>query len=48
MSGVTNGSLIGYNAYAQKIGASPEPPMQAFFLIDQERGLCHMTKIWVT
>lgn len=48
MSAVCNGSLIGYNAYAQKIGASPEDPMQAFFLIDKERGLCNMTKIWVT
>ena len=26
---VVNGSLIGYNAFAQSIGASPEPPQQA-------------------
>lgn len=33
-----NGSLIGYNAYAQSIGASPERPVQNFQLIDAERG----------
>lgn len=35
---VVNGSLIGYNAYALRIGASPEPPQQAFFLIDEAVG----------
>lgn len=34
---VCNGSLIGYNAYALSIKASPEPPQQAFFLIDKNR-----------
>lgn len=33
-----NSSLIGYNAYAQSIGASPEPPTQNFQLIDSKRG----------
>jgi hypothetical protein len=33
-----NGSLIGYNAYALAIKASPEPPVQAFFLIDSRFG----------
>ncbi len=35
---VVNGSLVGYNAYALRIGASPEPPQQAFFLIDEKVG----------
>lgn len=34
---VCNGSLIGYNPFALSIKASPEPPQQAFFLIDKER-----------
>lgn len=35
---IINGSLIGFNAYAQSIGASPERPQQAFQLIDSKRG----------
>jgi len=35
---VANGSLVGYNAYALSIKASPEPPRQAFFLIDRDAG----------
>lgn len=35
---ICNGSLIGYNAYALSIKASPEPPQQAFFLIDRDYG----------
>ena len=35
---IVNGSLIGYNAYALAIKASPEPPVQAFFLIDSKFG----------
>lgn len=35
---IVNGSLIGYNAYALAIKASPEPPVQAFFLIDSRFG----------
>jgi len=33
-----NGSLIGFNSYAQAIGASPEPPQQGFQLLDSRRG----------
>jgi len=33
-----NSSLIGFNAYAQSIGASPEPPTQNFQLLDEKRG----------
>lgn len=35
---VINGSLIGFNAYALRIGASPEPPLQSFHLLDSKRG----------
>lgn len=42
-----NGSLIGYNAYALKIGASPEPPAQLAYLLDSQRGKCLQTPIWV-
>lgn len=35
---ISNGSLIGYNAYALSIKASYEPPKQAMFLIDKKRG----------
>lgn len=44
---VTNGSLIGYGPYALSIKAPMEPPRQAFFLIDSERGKCSSTPIWV-
>ena len=35
---VSNGSLIGYNAYAVSIKAAYEPASQSFFLLDKERG----------
>jgi hypothetical protein len=35
---VSNGSLIGYNAYAISIKASYEPPQQTYFLFDGKRG----------
>ncbi len=35
---VSNGSLIGYNAYALSIKADYELPKQAFFLIDRKKG----------
>lgn len=35
---MVNGSLIGFNAFALRIKASPEPPTQAFFLIDRSVG----------
>lgn len=35
---VVNGSLIGFNAYALRIGASPEEPLQSFHLVDSKRG----------
>jgi len=35
---VSNGSLIGYNAYAISIKAAFEPPQQTYFLFDGKRG----------
>lgn len=45
---VANGSLIGYSAYALSIKASPEPPRQAFFLIDREMGKTVVCPILLT
>jgi len=44
---VSNGSLIGYNAYANRIKASYEEPQQAFFLIDRDRGKTITAPIFV-
>jgi hypothetical protein len=44
---VVNGSLIGFNAYAMSIKASPEPPQQAFYLLDSKRGKTCKSPIWV-
>jgi hypothetical protein len=35
---ISNGSLIGHNAYAVAIKAGYEPPQQTFFLFDAKRG----------
>lgn len=42
-----NGSLIGYNGFAMGIKATPEPPQQAFYLLDSKRGKCNKTPLWV-
>lgn len=42
-----NGSLIGYNAYAMSVRASPEPPQQAFYILDSKRGKTAQFPIWV-
>ena len=34
----SNGSLIGFNAFAMQIKAAYEPPQQTFFLLDSKRG----------
>ena len=44
---VTNGSVIGFNAYAMSIKADPEPPAQFFYLLDSKRGKTAMSPIWV-
>lgn len=36
---ISNGSVIGYNAYAVKIKADYEKPQQAFILLDSKRGI---------
>jgi hypothetical protein len=45
MSG--NGSMIGINAYAMRLKVTPEPRQQSFFLIDDQRGKCQSTPIWL-
>lgn len=40
-----NGSLIGFNAFAQSISASPEPPTQNFQLLNHKRGFTIATQI---
>jgi hypothetical protein len=42
---ISNGCLIGYNAYAQSIKADFERPTQAFFLINPNYGVEMVTKI---
>jgi hypothetical protein len=44
---VVNGSVIGYNAYAMSIKATPEVPQQAFYLLDSKRGKTCKSPIWV-
>lgn len=44
---VVNGSVIGFNAYAMSIKAEPEPPRQAFYLLDSRRGKTCSSPIWV-
>lgn len=44
---IMNGSIIGYNAYAKKIGASYDEPKQGFFLIDKHRGKSLVAPVWV-
>lgn len=46
---LVNGSLIGYNTFAQSIGASPEEARQAFFIIHERNGGCKtsVSPIWL-
>lgn len=44
---VTNGSLIGYGPFSQRIRADFEPPQQAFFVVDSKRGPTAHSAIWV-
>jgi hypothetical protein len=44
---IVNGSLIGFNAFALSIGASAEPPQQACFWIDSERGKTMCGRLYV-
>lgn len=44
---VVNGSMIGYTPFAQRMGAEPEQPQQAFCLWDKHRGRTMMTPIFL-
>jgi hypothetical protein len=44
---ITNGSLVGYGPFSQRVKATFEPPQQAFCLIDSRRGVCQSTPIWI-
>ena len=44
---VTNGSLIGYAPFSQRIKADFERPKQAFFVVDSKRGPTAHSAIWV-
>ncbi len=45
----SNGSLIGYNAFAEFLGFAPEPPMQISFIIDElHKEPCSFQPIFVT
>lgn len=44
--GVHN-SMIGYNAYAMSVKATPEPPQQSFYLLDSTRGKTCKSPIWI-
>ena len=44
---VVNGSVIGFEAYAMSIKATPEPPAQFFYLLDSKRGKTCKSPIWV-
>jgi hypothetical protein len=46
-SGIINGSVIGFNSYAMGIKASPEPPQQAFYVLDSKRGRTAQSPVWV-
>lgn len=43
---ISNGCLIGYSPFAVMIGAPYEPPSQAFFLINRDRGKTIVAPIW--
>jgi Bacterial regulatory protein, Fis family len=43
---VCNGSMIGYNSFALSIKADYEPPKQALFLMDRDRGRTCTWPVW--
>lgn len=44
---LVNGSLIGYSPYAMSVRAAPEPPQQAFYVLDSKRGKTASFPLWV-
>jgi transposase-like protein len=45
--GLANGSGIGYNDFARKCNARPEPAQQIFCLLDEKRGKTKVSPIWM-
>jgi hypothetical protein len=43
---LVNGSLIGYNAYAERVKAIIEPPIQGYCLIHKKYGVTRMTPVF--
>lgn len=43
---MVNGSLIGYNAYAERIGCVMEPPIQGYCLIHKKYGVTRLTPVF--
>lgn len=43
---VVNGSLIGYNAYAQRLGVPMEPPLQSMAVIHREYGVVRLLPLY--
>jgi len=43
---MVNGSLIGYNAYAERIGCVLEPPIQGYCLIHKKYGVTRLTPVF--
>ncbi len=41
-----NGSLIGYNAYAERSGFDPQEPLQTFAICDHKRGITKVTQLF--
>ncbi len=44
---IVNGSVIGYNAFAQECGFAVEPPEQTLFFVEKKHGLTSIEPIFV-
>jgi hypothetical protein len=44
---VFNGSVVGPSPYGFAIGATPEPPKQSFYILDEKRGKTMSCPVWV-
>lgn len=44
---IVNGSMIGYNTYAQWLGFAPEDPIQTLFYIERQHGLTAVEPIYL-
>ena len=44
---IVNGSMIGYNSYAQWCGFAPEDPVQTLFYIERQHGLTSIEPIYL-